>query len=581
MNKRQFVSVKNPIWLILGIMIISSTLLTTAFFLMRTSKSIEAINIVETIGDNGRFGVLTERLGKKDTLTLSYESILGNQNNIELRGIKGQLKIKEDLTSWEMQFPFAKKTNNNWILYGPLSLISIDNNNNKLSDGHMNTKGQALSWYKNVWYGLSPIIWNSLQGVGRGTWFLPQGWYKDSGGKLVVESNPIRWVAQPNNHIISMDATKMWSAFEFQEGHLENVTTTLIDGILKTNVVNISKEFISWPNTVSFTRDDGWCGSANSGTAPVSPKGNVTLIELTNFIAKKTANNNIDNICANLVKWNQSGLILEGDVKFEQQSNNDLVTLKAPIVFQRNKSGDSIPSYVPKGEIWAEPNAELYWGNIHLSSPKIAVIRRTHNWYMTAPIHGNWGADCTFSSGCGHGNSNSGKFDGPIIANFGDGFVASGDSLLCTNRNNIILSGSPVIIERSCENFSCRRLIRKDNILEFPENVSAKLIAIDQNISINARNGIAKKSFIVFHGGVKCCGDNWKLIAERISIFLNDNHLVQQIKAEGCVSLFGQIEDKRGNLFNGRVGESKGNAVMIDFNKKTINWFGSVSAVIL
>jgi len=560
---------KNPIWFIFGLSIIFIVISVTTFFMMRGPNPIKSIGDIGSnigFGVSGKFGTVTEPL-ERGLFVLSYKSITGDKDNLQLLEVTSQLR--EFQTIWDMNFPCAKKFGGVWTLSGPLYLNSYRvNANTNIGKGYISYNGPVLKWDRGIWYGLSSMTWNDLSGQGRGDWVLPAGWYRDFNGMLVVENGPVRWLANKSSDVISMNANRMYIDMDFQEGHMEDVTANLVGGYVKAHVVYVYKNYISWPEPVSFVRNDGWYGSSTGGFAPRSASNNdIKKIEFKEFKAKRDIVSGTELVNADRAVWTKSGLLLEGNVCMERPSDGKRISLKASTILQRNNLGGDFPSDMPIGAIWAGPEATLSWGDKSMiSSHHIEGIRKNRQWLISSPSNGRW-SNGTFTAGDGRGDPMCWAFSGPILANFGDGFAASSD--LLTWENGIFtLTGRPVLLTGFRERLTGHRLVMRNKMLEFPDGIVGTLQTMDEDINIRADRGKVLRTLVNLYGRVECCGNNWRLQADSILVTVNNENIVEKIKGTGTVRLVG------------RMGEGSGGAILLDLNQKTADWFGKVKAAV-
>lgn len=568
MKDWRLISTKSPIWLALGIIVFIVTICTTVLFVIygsRPLKPISDVNIRDDVSSKGKLGTLTEPLGK-GFLTLSYGTISGRKEDITLTEVSGQLQ--EPKAKWRLHVPLARKANDVWTLFGPVDLESIDARSKViLGKGHVDNVGPALRWDHGVWCGLSPVVWNDLDGTSHGKWFLPTGWYRDTSGKFIVDNGPVRWLSANKGQVVSMVAQKIWAAFELQEGHMENILVKLVDGQLEASKLDIDKSCIKLHGPISFMRSDGWHGDATNGYAPkVSNSSTLAMIELANFKARRALYEGTESISSDNVYWTQAGLVLKDNVVLEQFLKGKRMLLKAPTLLQRNNLGGNLPLDMPVGEIWAEPNAALFWDNQYLNSVRIKYISKTRQWQATSPVFGHYD-DCTFTAGNGHGNPAYWKFDGPIKINFNNGLVANGNSLNWDN-GTFNLIGKPITANYFQHRFTGYKLIDKVGILEFIDGVNAILGTVSGSVSIHADKGRIQQKLASLYGRVECYGTNWSMQANCISFLLDNKNVIRQLNASGSIFL------------RGCMGEGKGDTLAIDLNQKTVIWSGRVKTIV-
>ena len=220
-------------------------------------------------GTQGRFGTVTEPLGD-GLFVMSYETITGNEEDLQLQKVDGQLK--EAQTTWKMHSPSARKAGGVWTLFGPMDLDSWRRTAGAhLGHGTIESTGPALGWDRGVWHGLAPLVWEDLQGSGRGRWDLPAGWRRGLDGKFVVDKGPVHWQATEPGTVQAMTAERMWAVLGSKVGHLEDVQAQLAGGQVRAQVVDVEPAWIRWSPPVSFVRDDGWHGDRRRRPGPPPP----------------------------------------------------------------------------------------------------------------------------------------------------------------------------------------------------------------------------------------------------------------------------------------------------------------------
>ena len=563
----QFISARNPLWRVLGTgMVVTIVAVTTLYVVRgpRPLKPTEDNGVLAGAGTQGKFGTVTEPLGQ-GLFVLSYETITGKEEDLQLQKVTGRLQ--EPQTTWNMNSPAARKLGGVWTLFGPMDMTSVAPAGNvTMGKGFISDSGPALGWDRGVWHGLAPLVWDDLQGSGRGRWNLPAGWQRGLDGKFIVDRGPVRWVAAQEGAVKSMDAQRMWAALGFQTGHMEDVTAQLAGGQVKAQVVDIDPAWIRWSGPLAFSRDDGWHGTAAGGRAPRPPDGGAfEKIELTDFKAERAMTGGTESVTSEGARWTTAGLRLEGNVRLEQPMDGNRLLLQAPRVLQRDGPGPDIPAELPLGETWAEGQAVLSWGNRSLSSPRIVGVQKTRQWRVQAPALGR-GEMGTFTGGEGLGNPVRWTFAGPILARFTDGSTVQADNLVWEN-NVYTLTGRPVTMNRFRERLTGPKLVRTGEVLDCPAGIAGALAALDGDINIQADHGKAQRTLITLDGRVECQGQGWSLQADRISVTLGAGNMVKQVNANGAVFL------------RGRMGEGRGEALVLDPNQKTANWTGRVKAV--
>ena len=572
MRAWQFVSARNPLWRGLGALILLGVVSVTVIHIGRGPRPLKPTASTDLFGDSGtrgRFGTVTEPLGK-GLFTLTYDSLQGRENDLRLKQVTGRLE--EPLTLWTMVSPAAKKANDVWTLMAPMDLEAHKpEDKSLLGKGFIAGTGPALGWEQGVWHGLSPLVWDDLQGATQGRWNLPAGWYRGLDGRFVVEKGPVHWVAALPGTLKSMDAATMWAGLGFQTGHLEGVTAHMEGGEVMADVVDIEPLWINWTAPISFRRTDGWNGTAAQGQAPRPPEGqSFDRMEFRDFKAKRAIEGGQESVQADGARWTRAGLRLEGSVRLEQPLEEHAqdglkLLLRAPRLLQRVAPGDDLPAALPVDETWAEPQAVLTWGARSLSSPRIEGRHKTREWKVLAPALGK-GEMGTFQAGEGRGKPSRWTFDGPILAQLNDGAQVRAEQLLWENTV-WTLTGHPVTWNRVRERLSGPKLVRRDPDVQFPDGIAGALAGLDGDMTLRADKGVAHKTVINLDGRVECQGSGWRLQADRISVTLAPGNIVKKVSADGSVVL------------KGRMGEGRGDALDLDPELKTAQWHGRVKAL--
>lgn len=557
----QFVSTRNPLWRVSGTAMILGIVGITTLYVIRGPRPLRPTNDTGPVaGAQGRFGTVTEPLGT-GLFVMTYETITGKEDDLHLEKVHGQLQ--ETLSTWTMNSPSAQKAGGVWTLFGPMDIEDAEIDGTPIGKGVISNTGPALGWDRGVWHGLSPLVWDDLQGSGRGQWHLPAGWYRGLDGKFVANQGPVTWQAADPGTVQSMEAERMWAVQGFKEGHLEQVTGQLTGGQVKAKVVDIDPAWIRYSGPVTFTRDDGWHGNAAGGRAPRPPKGGAfQQVDFTDFTALRGMPGGTESVKSEGARWTPAGLRLEGNVRLEQPLEGKRLLLQAPRVLQRTAPGGDLPPDLLIGDTWAEAQAVLTWGVRSLSSPRIEGRQKTRQWKIHAPALGR-GEMGTFSAGEGRGNPTRWDFDGPILAHMGEGSTGQGDALVWEN-NRFTLTGRPVTMNRFRERLTGPRLVRTGDLLDFPDGIAGALAALDGDINLQADHGKVQRTVINLDGRVQVQGQGWSLQADRISVTLGAGNMVKQVNGNGAV------------LLRGRMGEGRGDALVLDPGSKTANWLGRV-----
>jgi hypothetical protein len=561
------ISTRNPLWRFSGVALMAGVVTVTTLFVVRGPRPLKPSSdngLLAGSGTQGKFGTVTEPLGQ-GMFDLSYETITGEESDLRLQGVTARLQ--EPKTTWKMNSPAARKQEGVWTLFGPMDVAATDPANGPpLGKGFISSTGPGLGWDRGIWHGLSPMVWDDLQGSGRGRWFLPAGWYRGLDGKFIVDKGPVRWEAAQGGTVKTMVAQRMWAILDASVGHLEEVQGELVGGRVQTHLVDIEPAWIRWSGPLTFARDDGWHGDASGGQAPRPPDGTpFEQVDFTQFNALRAMTGGTESVRSLGARWTPAGLRLEGDVRLEQPLDGKRLLLRAPRVLQRNGPGADLPADLPVGETWAEGEAVLAWGTQSLSSPRIAGVQKTRQWRVDAPAQGR-GETGTFTAGAGRGSPAHWEFDGPIQARFGEGATAQGDSLVWDN-NIYTMVGRPVTANRFRERLTGPRLVREGDVLTFPVGIAGALAALDGDINLQADRGTAQRTVIDLDGRVEAQGQGWSLQADHISVTLGAGNMVKQVNGKGAVFL------------RGRMGEGRGDALVLDPNEKTASWLGRVRGV--
>ncbi len=515
-------------------------------------------------GTRGSVGTLTEQLGP-NRMVLSYKSIDGSEEDLRLEQVTGRLD--EQAGQWRLLSPRARRQVGVWTLQGPMDLgVAQPGTTIPLGKGRIESEGPALRWTGGEWEGLAPLRWESMEGSSRGLWSLPAGWRRETDGHLRVEHGPVRWQA-PTGGVLptlqSMDAERLWAAPGFVTGHLEGVKAKLSEGSLQASVADLSPETVSWPGPLAFERADGWRGEAQSGLAPrPQPGSNFQQVEFRKFRAHRALASGEEQLTTDGARWTPAGLRLEGSVVWDQPVDGQRLTLKAPRVLMREAPGKDLPESLPVGHAVAEGQALLTWGRRTLSSPRIQVERATRRWTLQGPVLGR-GEDGTFTGGAGQGDPRSWTIEGPVQVNLFAGGSLRGAKLVWEDAL-WTLTGRPAAWARLRERLSGPRIIRKAEVVTFPEGLSGALAAADGDLFLRAERGQSEIQKITLSGGVECQGQGWRLAADTVIVTLGADRTVKVVQAQGSVSL------------RGRLGEGQGEALELEPDTQTVKWQGRV-----
>ncbi|HEX7552229.1 MAG TPA: hypothetical protein VF378_01650 [Geothrix sp.] len=560
---------RDPLWWRLGLVLLVGTLGFTFRFMMRGTDGGPSRTVggdpLFGAGTRGSVGTLTEQLGPNRML-LSYKTIEGSEEDLRLEQVTGRLD--EATGQWRLLSPKARRQAGVWTLQGPMDLgVMKPGTQDPLGRGHIEQEGPAIRWTVGEWEGLAPLRWESLEGSTRGVWNLPTGWRRDTDGRLRVDHGPVRWQAPVDGPAIatlqSMDAERLWAAPGFLTGHLEGVKAHLAEGSLHASVADLSPDTITWPGPLSFERSDGWHGEAQGGIAPRPlPGASFQQVELRMFRARRSLPDGEEQLSTDGARWTPAGLRLEGNVIWDQPAEGQRLTLKAPRVLMREAPGKDLPETLPVGHAVAEGQALLTWGRRSLSSPRIEVERATRRWKLQSPVLGR-GEDGTFTGGAGQGDPRSWTIEGPVQVNLFSGGNLRGARLVWEDAL-WTLTGRPAAWSRLRERLSGPRILRKGEVVSFPEGLSGTLAAADGDLFLRAERGQSETQRILLSGGVECQGQGWRLAADSVTVTLGADRSVKLIHAQGAVTL------------RGRLGEGQGEALELEPGPQIVRWQGSV-----
>ena len=558
-----------PLWSRLGWILLTATLGVTAQFMLKGNEGMPSrIGGGDPLfgeGTRGSVGTLTEQLGPNRML-LSYKIIEGSEEDLRLQGVTGRLD--EATGQWRLISPRAQRQAGVWTMQGPMDLgVARPGTTELLGKGRIDQEGPAIRWTGGDWEGLAPLRWNAMEGSTRGTWDLPAGWRRDASGRLHVERGPVRWQAPVDGPVAatlkSMDADRLWVTPGFQTGHLEGVKARLTEGSLHASAADLTPETITWPSPLTFERADGWHGEAKGGVAPRPlPGAAFQQVELRTFRAHRTVAEGEEQLTTDGARWTPAGLRLEGSVVWDQPAEGQHLTLRAPRVLMREAAGRDLPESLPVGFAVAEGQALLTWGRRTLSSPRILVERATRRWKLQAPVLGR-GEDGTFSGGAGQGDPRSWTIEGPVQVNLFSGGSLRGAKLVWEDTL-WTLTGRPAAWNRLRERLSGPRIVRKGDVVSFPEGLSGTLAATDGDLFLRAERGQSDTQKIVLSGGVECQGQGWRLAADSVTVTLAADRSVKLVQAQGAVTL------------RGRLGEGQGEALELEPAVQAVRWQGSV-----
>lgn len=559
---------RHPLWRGLGWILVAGTLGVTLRFLLAGTDGMPGRTVggdpLFGEGTKGSVGTLTEQLGSS-RMVLSYKTIEGSEQDLRLEQVSGRLD--EQTGVWRLQSPRARRETGIWTLQGPMDLdLALRAAGPLLGRGRIDGEGPALRWTGDEWEGLAPLTWDSQEGATRGLWHLPAGWRREGDGRLRVDRGPVRWQAPENGvkpTLLTMEADRLWATPGFQTGHLEGVKARLVEGSLQASVADLTPDTITWPGPLSFERADGWRGQAEGGLAPRPlPGTGFQQVELRGFRANRAVAAGEERLTTQGARWTPAGLRLEGNVIWDQPLDGQRLVLKAPRVLMREAPGRDLPDNLPVGFAVAEGQAVLAWGRRSLSSPRMEVERASRRWTLQAPVLGR-GEDGTFSGGAGKGDPRSWTIEGPVQVNLFSGGSLRGAKLVWAEAL-WTLTGRPAAWSRLRERLSGPRIVRRGEVVTFPEGLSGTLAAADGDLYLRAERGQSEAQRIRLEGGVECQGQGWRLAADSVTVTLGPDRTVRLIHAQGAVTLRGQL------------GEGQGEALDLEPGPKSVTWKGRV-----
>jgi hypothetical protein len=560
------VSVQNPVWRAVGFVLLAGVVAGTVGFVQfgprfRGPKPEGAVADGNPIG---RVGTYVEQLGQGRFL-LEYDSIVGQEAELQLKGVHGRLE--EPDTLWLMVSPSARKTEDIWILDGPMDIEARDPKGEVVQGkGRIEKHEPGLRWDHGVWTGLSTLVWDDLRGNGKGRWTLPPGWRRELDGRFVVENKPVHWEATAEGALRVLDAQSLVATLGFTHGHLESVQAQMEGGRIQSRTADLDPKTMHWGGPIQFQRDDGWNGTAESGEAPRPEEGgSIQLIDLQTFEAKRLIEAGTEFIQSRGARWTPAGIRAEGDVRWDQPRDGERLVLRAPRVLIREAAGGDLPADLPIGEARAEGTAVLTWGRHSLSSPRMDMQKTSREWRIQSPAQGR-GEQGTFSSGTGRGNPSRWEFDGPIKANTPTGGDLRGDRLVW-DESAWTITGRPATWSGLRDRVAGPKIVRKQDLTQFPEGIGGSYAAPNGDVAIRADRGEHRGTLVTLTGRVDCQGQDWHLQADQVTLTLGPNNLVRSIAAKGNVNLKGKVSGGRGELLE------------MDLEKQVVKWQGRVKGL--
>lgn len=553
-------------WRIAGWACIGGALAFTGVFMLqgpRRLKGQTAAGLFDP-GMAGTRGTLSEAMGS-GRMVLNYQTLEGNDEDLRLKEVTGQLL--DSTGRWHLKAPSARRVDQAWTLDGPLDLDLVDGQGAQLGHGRMENQGGAMGWKDAVWTGLQPLVWISSQGASSGEWHLPSGWQRMEDGRFVVNEGGVRWIAAGGGTLKSMDAAKLWATPGFAEGHLEQAVAHLQGGEIHASTADLDPQTITWPSPLSFTRDDGWRGTAAGGVAPRPLPGEAfQRVELRVFHAQRQGAEGAESLDAGGARWTPAGLRLEGSVLWSQTYQGAPLKLQGPIVLIRNGPGDDLPKELPIGHALADGHPVLTWGSRSLTAPRMDMDRATRRWKLDAPVMGR-GADGTFSGSIAEGTPAAWSVAGPVNLALTNGGQLRGSQLLW-EAGAWTLKGNPATWTRLRERLSGPRILRSGDTMDFPEGLQGAEAGPDGDLTLRAGQGHGDDVSLQLSGGVSCSGPGWRVDAPLVTVQFGPGHVVKAIHASGGAAL------------KGRYGEGKGQALDLDLpagSPAVVRWQGRVS----
>jgi hypothetical protein len=173
------------------------------------------------------------------------------------------------------------------------------------------------------------------------------------------------------------------------------------------------------------------------------------------------------------------------------------------------------------------------------------------------------GEDGTFTGGAGQGDPRSWTIEGPVQVNLFTGGSLRGAKLVWEEAL-WTLTGRPATWSRLRERLSGPRIIRKGEVVTFPEGLSGALAAADGDLFLRAERGQSEAEKITLSGGVECQGQGWRLVADTVIVTMGPERTVKLVHAQGAVTLRGQL------------GEGQGEALDLEPGPQTVHWQGRV-----
>lgn len=537
-----------PIWRTLGWVCIGASVALTGLFMVLGPKRLKGQTGTGLFdpGMSGTRGSLTEAMGAGQ-MVLDYQTVEGTDADLRLGGVTGRLV--DGSGRWRLKSPAARRRDQAWTLDGPLDLELVDPLGAPQGQGRMAGEGPALRWKEAVWTGLQPLEWHSLQGAGTGVWRLPEGWTRQADGRFVVEQGGVRWIASAAGALRSMEAARVWATPGFATAHLEQVAAELAGGKVLASVADLDPSTVRWPSALSFSREDGWKGTAAGGEAPRPAAGApLQRVELRTFRATREGGEGAEALEAEGARWTPAGLRLEGSVRWTQTYQGAPLQLQAPVVLFRSGPGPDLPPSLPVGHALADGHPVLAWGGRTLTAPRMEVDRLTRRWALAAPTLGR-GPDGTFAGTSATGVPGAWTVEGPVSLSMAGGGQVRGAQLLW-EEGAWTLKGNPATFTRLRERLAGTRILRSGERLAFPEGLQGEESGADGTLTLRAGQGEGDGQILRLTGGVACAGPGWRVEAPSLTLTFGPGRVVKAIHAAGGVTLKGRYGEGRGQALD-------------------------------